>query len=53
MTSKIIGAGHYTPSQTITNHYFKEHHFLDAGGGKLNQDNATIARKLKEIDLKT
>lgn len=49
MTSKIIGAGHYTPSQTITNLYFKEHHFLDAGGGKLNQDNATIARKLKEI----
>lgn len=49
MTSKIIGAGHYIPSQTITNLFFEKHQFLDAGGKKLNQDNATIAGKLKEI----
>lgn len=49
MTSKIIGAGHYIPSQTITNLFFEKHHFLDAGGKKLSQDNVTIAGKLKEI----
>lgn len=49
MTSRIIGSGHYIPSQTITNQFFEKHHFLDVGGKKLNQDNATIAGKLKEI----
>lgn len=49
MTSKIIGVGHYIPSQTITNLSFQEYLFLNARGEKLNQDTATIARKLKEI----
>jgi len=49
MTSKIIGAGNYIPSQTITNIFFDNHRFLDQGGQILKQDNATIAYKLKEI----
>lgn len=49
MTSKIIGTGHYIPSQTITNLFFEKYQFMDATGKKLNQDNATIADKLKEI----
>src|SRR5690554_1189295 len=49
MTSKIIGVGNYIPSQTITNLFFDEHHFLDESGLALKQDNTTIAIKLKEI----
>ena len=49
MTSKIIGVGNYIPSQTITNLFFDKHHFLDESGHILQQDNATIADKLKEI----
>lgn len=49
MTSKIIGSGHYIPSQTVTNHFFSNHLFLDADGNKLKQDSSVIARKLKEI----
>ncbi|HTO36365.1 MAG TPA: hypothetical protein VLZ72_09005, partial [Flavobacterium sp.] len=49
MTSKIIGVGNYIPSQTITNLFFDEHHFLDESGLALKQDNTTIASKLKEI----
>lgn len=49
ITSKIIGTGHYIPSETVTNLYFREHDFLDAGGKKLNQDNEVIAGKLQEI----
>lgn len=49
MTSRIIGVGNYIPSQTITNLFFDNHHFLDESGTLLKQDNATIANKLKEI----
>ena len=49
MTTKIIGVGNYIPSQTITNLFFDEHHFLDESGEALKQNNATIAKKLKEI----
>lgn len=49
MTSKIIGVGNYIPSETITNVYFEEHHFLDERGVTLKQNNETIAVKLKEI----
>ena len=49
MTSKIIGVGNYIPSETITNLFFENHHFLDEKGIALKQDNATIAGKLKEI----
>ncbi len=49
MTSKIIGAGHYIPSETINNEFFANYDFLDARGKKLNQDSASIAGKLKEI----
>ena len=49
MTSKIIGVGNYIPSETITNLFFENHHFLDEKGITLKQDNATIAGKLKEI----
>ncbi len=49
MTSKIIGVGNYIPSQTITNLFFDQHHFMDEMGQTLKQDNAYIASKLKEI----
>lgn len=49
MTSKIIGVGNYIPSQTITNLFFDNYRFLDQEGKVLEQDNATIACKLKEI----
>ncbi len=49
MTSKIIGVGNYIPSQTITNLFFDNHHFLDENGDALLQSNAIIADKLKEI----
>ncbi|WLD23780.1 ketoacyl-ACP synthase III [Flavobacterium dauae] len=49
MTSKIIGVGNYIPSQTITNLFFDQHHFMDESGETLKQNNATIAGKLKEI----
>ena len=49
MTSKIIGVGNYIPSETITNLFFDDHHFLDENGNTLKHDNATIAEKLKEI----
>ncbi|SHK25768.1 MULTISPECIES: 3-oxoacyl-ACP synthase III family protein [Bacteroidota] len=49
MKSKIIGAGNYVPSQTITNLFFDKHHFLDENGLALTHDNATIINKLKEI----
>lgn len=49
MTSKIIGVGNYIPSQTITNLFFDQHHFLDESGQALKHNNATIADKLKEI----
>lgn len=49
MTSKIIGVGNYIPSQTISNLFFDKHLFLDESGATLQQDNATIAGKLKEI----
>jgi len=49
MTSKIIGVGNYIPSETITNVFFEEHHFLDERGVTLKQNNETIAVKLKEI----
>ena len=50
MTSKIIGVGNYIPSETITNLFFENHHFLDEKGITLKQDNATIAGKLKKIN---
>jgi len=49
MNSKIIGVGNYIPSQTITNLFFDKHRFLDESGHALQQDNTTIADKLKEI----
>src|SRR5690606_13928682 len=49
MTSKIIGVGNYIPSQTITNLFFDQHHFMDESGKTLKQNNATIAGKLREI----
>jgi len=49
MTSKIIGVGNYIPSQTITNLFFDQHHFMDESGETLKQNNATIVGKLKEI----
>lgn len=49
MNSKIIGVGNYIPSQTITNLFFDKHRFLDESGHALQQDNSTIADKLKEI----
>src|SRR5690606_35703444 len=49
MTSKIIGVGNYIPSQTITNLFFDQHHFMEESDETLKQNNATIAEKLKEI----
>lgn len=49
MTSKIIGVGNYIPSETIANSFFDHHDFLDKNGVKLDQDNKTIATKLREI----
>lgn len=49
MNSKMIGVGNYIPSQTITNLFFDKHRFLDESGHALQQDNSTIADKLKEI----
>ncbi|WCM41443.1 ketoacyl-ACP synthase III [Flavobacterium sp. CBA20B-1] len=49
MTSRIIGVGNYIPSQTITNLFFDDHDFLDENGVALQQTNAIIADKLKEI----
>lgn len=49
MTSKIIGVGNYIPSQTISNLFFDQHHFMDESGQSLKQNNETIANKLKEI----
>ncbi len=45
----MIGVGNYIPSQTITNLFFDKHRFLDESGHALQQDNSTIADKLKEI----
>ncbi|MFA7445159.1 MAG: ketoacyl-ACP synthase III [Flavobacteriaceae bacterium] len=49
MTSRIIGVGNYIPSKTITNLFFDTYNFLDESGQTLQQDNATIADRLKEI----
>ena len=49
MPNYFTGVGHYIPTQTISNIYFNEHQFLDEKGETLNQDNATIAAKLKQI----
>ncbi len=37
MATKIIGVGNYIPSQTITNLFFDQHHFLDENGVALKQ----------------
>jgi len=49
MTSKIIGVGSYIPLEVIDNAFFNENLFFDENGKKLEQDNALIAEKLKEI----
>ncbi|MBT2621253.1 ketoacyl-ACP synthase III [Chryseobacterium sp. ISL-6] len=49
MTSKIIGVGNYIPSEIIDNEFFNKNLFFDEKGKKLEQDNAVIAEKLKEI----
>jgi 3-oxoacyl-[acyl-carrier-protein] synthase-3 len=49
MTTKITGVGNYIPSQTISNLFFDKHLFLDESGVTLQQDNATMAAKFKEI----
>lgn len=49
MTSKIIGVGNYIPNKTITNVFFDNHEFMNDDGEILKQNNATIAKKLKQI----
>jgi 3-oxoacyl-[acyl-carrier-protein] synthase-3 len=49
MTSKIIGVGNYIPLEVIDNVFFNENIFFDENGNRLEQDNAIIAEKLKEI----
>lgn len=49
MTSKIIGSGHYIPSEKIANSFFENHDFMDKDGCVLKDDNTTISRKLQEI----
>lgn len=49
MTSKIIGVGNYIPLEVIDNLFFNENLFFDENGKKLEQNNAIIAEKLKEI----
>jgi 3-oxoacyl-[acyl-carrier-protein] synthase-3 len=49
MTSKIIGVGNYIPLKVIDNIFFNDNIFFDENGNKLEQDNAIIVEKLKEI----
>lgn len=49
MASKIIGVGNYIPLEVIDNAFFNENLFFDEKGKKLEQGNAIIAEKLKEI----
>lgn len=49
MTSKIIGAGNYIPSETITNLFFDKHVFLNEEGIKLKENNSSITDKLQKI----
>lgn len=49
MAGKIIGVGNYIPSQTITNLFFNQHTFLNENGVALQDDNASITRKLQKI----
>jgi 3-oxoacyl-[acyl-carrier-protein] synthase-3 len=49
MTSKIIGVGNYVPLEVIDSVFFNENIFFDENGKKLEQNNAVIAEKLKEI----
>jgi 3-oxoacyl-[acyl-carrier-protein] synthase-3 len=49
MTSKIIGVGNYIPLEVIDNIFFNDNIFFDENGNKLEQDNAIIVEKLKEI----
>ncbi len=49
MTSKIIGAGNYIPSETITNLFFDQHIFLNEEGILLKDNNAAITSKLQKI----
>ena len=49
MNSKIIGVGHYIPSQTITNQFFDQHVFMNEIGENLKENNALITSKLKKI----
>lgn len=49
MTSKIIGAGNYIPSDAVRNSFFENHDFMDKNGQILKEDNHTISSKLQEI----
>lgn len=49
MNSKIIGAGNYIPSHIVKNIYFEESRFFNESGQPLQQSNALITQKLKEI----
>lgn len=49
MTSKIIGAGNYIPSDAVRNSFFENHDFMDKNGQILKEDNHTISGKLQQI----
>ncbi|MEN5053939.1 3-oxoacyl-ACP synthase III family protein [Sphingobacterium kitahiroshimense] len=49
MSSKIIGTGHYTPSQIVKNTFFQDSTFFDENEQPLKQSNEIITQKLKEI----
>ena len=49
MTNHFIGIGKYIPTETISNQFFEEHQFYNEQGEILDQNNATISHKLKQI----
>lgn len=49
MTNHFIGIGKYTLTETISNQFFEEHQFHNEQGEILDQNNATISHKLKQI----
>ena len=49
MTNHFIGIGKYIPTEKISNQFFEEHQFFNEQGEILDQNNAIISQKLKQI----
>lgn len=49
MSVKITGVGSYIPEEITKNDSFDNHHFYQADGARLDQENEIIIRKFKDI----